>query len=68
VGHRKMGLKYDDLISEEREDIQKVSSACARAVGMSLAELAVSRKCGTGWTMERRGPGSTLEKSRLSLL
>ncbi|RSH95243.1 Cytochrome b-c1 complex subunit 7 [Saitozyma podzolica] len=23
VGHRKMGLKYDDLITEEREDIQR---------------------------------------------
>jgi hypothetical protein len=30
VGHRKMGLKYDDLITEERDDIQRVSTACAR--------------------------------------
>jgi hypothetical protein len=37
-----MGLKYDDLITEEREDIQRVSTACAREVRMSLALLAVS--------------------------
>lgn len=25
VGHRQVGLKYDDLIMEERDDVQKVS-------------------------------------------
>jgi ubiquinol-cytochrome c reductase subunit 7 len=25
AGHRSMGLKYDDLLMEEREDVQKVS-------------------------------------------
>lgn len=25
VGHRQVGLRYDDLIVEEREDVQKVS-------------------------------------------
>lgn len=27
AGYRQMGLKYDDLIIEEREDVQKVSSS-----------------------------------------
>jgi len=25
AGHRQLGLKYDDLIMEENEDVQKVS-------------------------------------------
>ncbi len=28
AGHRKMGLKYDDLLMEEREDVQKVPICC----------------------------------------
>ena len=32
-GHRQMGLRYDDLIPEEREDVQKVSGHPRRSYG-----------------------------------
>lgn len=37
AGYRQMGLKYDDLIIEEREDVQKVLVA-SRSIGPGECE------------------------------
>jgi hypothetical protein len=54
VGHRKMGLKYDDLITEERDDIQRVSTAVR---GLEVEYLLWTREVERGpvWTTHRRG-------------
>ena len=31
-GYRKVGLRYDDLLIEEREDMQKVSVGCVDGI------------------------------------
>lgn len=49
-----MGLKYDDLITEERDDIQRVSTAVR---GLEVEYLLWTREVERGpvWTTHRRG-------------
>lgn len=56
AGYRKMGLRYDDLIVEERPDVQKVSLCACRWgysgglwVGNGIGEAGLERDRGGGW-------------------
>jgi ubiquinol-cytochrome c reductase subunit 7 len=39
-GHRSMGLKWDDLLMEEREDVQKVSIPIGKSLDTALRSTA----------------------------
>jgi hypothetical protein len=39
AGYRQMGLKYDDLLMEEREDVQKVSGIWSIGLGHEFGRL-----------------------------
>ena len=73
MGHRAMGLKYDDLIPEEREDMQKVNTSWFRSVRVScrgwvggdesVGDSVLALKEGGDWWsgrlggLRRRSPG-----------